>query len=669
MNTPKLFLAAAAFVFTAGTASAQKVTFDEHILPLFKNQCLKCHNPEKPKADLDLSTFSATMKGGSSGLIVTGGDPDGSSLYKVVTHAAEPTMPPKSKLADKEIELIKKWIAGGVLENSGSKAIVSNRPKVDLSLTAASFGKPEGAPPMPGDLLLEPVVRTTRTSASTALATSPWAPLVALGGQKQVFLYNTDTLQLAGVFPFPEGYPHDVKFSRNGKLLLAGGGRGANKGVVAVWDIVTGERIITAGDELDVALAADISSNQKWIALGGPDRLVKIYSTASGEQLHKMKKHTDWVMAAEFNHTSTYLATGDRNGGVVVWDAEAGQEVQTFTGHRGAITSLAWRTPDLLVSASEDGSVKTWSIKEGAQAKTVAAHSSTVSVRLTVDGLMVTAGRDKTITTWDKEGNKGKTFTITNDLPVRATLSHEGKRVIATDWTGRVYVWDTADGRELSGISLNPPTIAEQQQQVAKRIVDLEADLPKLQAKLAEATAATIKAKADVEATKDANAKRPLNLAAEVAAKKQDEAKAAIENAESELKIAKSSVERLKLGAFYAQVWKAKGDFAAHKDEQKRLLAEAESAKGAIKQAEDDIKAAKKVKTTTKEEKEKIAKRIKDLEKTISENKKLASDSKAAAEKMTKPLTAEEKKLQALTADYQKLKAASTGTPVKSAKL
>ena len=46
------------------------------------------------KADLDLSTFSATMKGGSSGLIVAGGDPDGSSLYKVVAHSAEPTMPP-----------------------------------------------------------------------------------------------------------------------------------------------------------------------------------------------------------------------------------------------------------------------------------------------------------------------------------------------------------------------------------------------------------------------------------------------------------------------------------------------------------------------------------------------------------------------------------------------
>jgi len=669
MKTSILTLGAGALLAVASPADAQKITFDEHVLPVFKNQCLKCHNPDKPKADLDLSTYSATMKGGSSGLIVAGGDPDGSSLYKVVTHAAEPTMPPKSKLPDKEIEIIKKWISGGLLENSGSKAVVSNRPKVDLSLTAASFGKPEGAPPMPGDLLLDPVVRTPRTSASTALAVSPWAPLVALGGQKQVLLYNTDTLQLAGVLPFPEGFPHDVKFSRNGKLLLASGGRGANKGLAAVWDITTGDRILTAGDELDVALAADISSNQKWIALGGPDRLVKIYATATGEQLHKMKKHTDWVTALEFNHTSTYLATGDRNGGVVVWDADAGQEVQTFSGHRAGITSLAWRSPDRLVSASEDGTVRTWSVKEAVQVKSVNAHNSVLGLRLTVDGSMATCGRDKTISTWDKEGNKGKTFTITNDLPVRAALTHDGKRVIASDWTGRVYAWNVADGKELAGLTLNPPPIAEQQELVAKRITDLEASLPKLNAALAEATAAALKAKTDLDAAKDANAKRSLTLASEVAAKKQADAKSALEQAEAELTLAKGSVDRLKLGAFYAQVWRAKEELAAKKDAHKRLLADVESANAAIKQAEADIKAAKKVKTTTKEEREKIAKRIKDLEKSISDNKKLASTSKTAAEKMVKPLAAEEKKVQAMAAEYQKLKAASLPATVKSAKI
>jgi hypothetical protein len=64
-----------------------------------------------------------------------------------------------------------------------------------------------------------------------------------------------------------------------------------------------------------------------------------------------------------------------------------------------------------------------------------------------------------------------------------------------------------------------------------------------------------------------------------------------------------------------------------------------------------------------------LAKRIKDLEKSITDNKKLASTSKSTAEKMTKPLQVEEKKVQALAADYQKMKAASVPVPPKSAKL
>ena len=193
--------------------------------------------------------------------------------------------------------------------------------------------------------------------------------------------------------------------------------------------------------------------------------------------------------------------------------------------------------------------------------------------------------------------------------------------------------------------------------------------ITRVETMLKQATATTIKAKADMEAAKDANAKRSLNLAAEVAAKKQDDAKAAIESADADLKLAKSSVDRLKLGAFYSQVWRAKEDFSAKKDEHKRLLAQVETANADIKQAESDIKAAKKLKTTTKEEKDKLAKRIKDLEKSITDNKKLASTSKSTAEKMTKPLQVEEKKVQALAADYQKMKAASVPVPPKSAKL
>ena len=49
---------------------------------------------------------------------------------------------------------------------------------------------------MPGRLSLEPSTRTAATTAIDALATSPWAPLAAVGGQKQVLLYNTQSLEL-----------------------------------------------------------------------------------------------------------------------------------------------------------------------------------------------------------------------------------------------------------------------------------------------------------------------------------------------------------------------------------------------------------------------------------------------------------------------------------------
>ena len=52
---------------------------------------------------------------------------------------------------------------------------------------------------------------------------------------------------------------------------------------MVVWDIHSGRRIIEIGDELDEVLAADISSDQTLIALGGPQRVVRIYATETGQ--------------------------------------------------------------------------------------------------------------------------------------------------------------------------------------------------------------------------------------------------------------------------------------------------------------------------------------------------------------------------------------------------
>ena len=118
-------------VITAHSIYAEdKINYLEHVLPLIETHCAKCHNGDKKKGDLDLTSYNGAMKGGGSGVAVVAANPESSKLFRAVTHAEEPTMPPnKGRLPDKELDVFKRWIAGGLLENSGSKAAAS-RPAV-----------------------------------------------------------------------------------------------------------------------------------------------------------------------------------------------------------------------------------------------------------------------------------------------------------------------------------------------------------------------------------------------------------------------------------------------------------------------------------------------------------------------------------------------------------
>ena len=348
-------------IIAASTASAAdakaKITYADQVLPIFRARCNSCHNADKQKGGLSLETFSTAMRGGGSGKVVEPGDPDSSTLVSLISHQEEPKMPPNSpKIPDSEIATIRLWIEGGALETSGSVAAIKAKPKFEFKLDPSSMGKPVGPPAMPEKLLTEPTVVSKRPTAVVAMASSPWAPLVAIGGFKQVLVYDTTNNHLAAVLPFPEGSIHVLKFSRSGALLLAGGGRGGQSGLAVVYDVKTGKRVFEIGKEkeYDVVLAADISPDQGQVALGGPGKIVRVYNTADGQLQFEMKKHTEWITAMEFSPDGVLLATGDRNNGLMVWEAQTGREFFDLRGHNGAITDISWRLDSNVVASSTD---------------------------------------------------------------------------------------------------------------------------------------------------------------------------------------------------------------------------------------------------------------------------------------------------------------------------
>jgi hypothetical protein len=494
-------------LFAADTKSAAKITYEQHVLPLLREKCVACHNQDKKKAGLILDNYTKVMEGSSSGAVVKPGDAEGSPLHRVMAHKDEPFMPPKSPMLPKEsIDLIEKWIAGGALENTGSKATITSKPKTDIGLTSVVRGKPEGPPPMPPKTLsLEPAVRAKRGTAIIALASSPWAPLLAVGGQKQILLYHSDTLELLGIVPFPEGTPHVLKFSRNGSLLLVGGGHDGKSGRVVVWSVVKGERIVEVGEESDAVLAADISPDQTQIALGGPSKVVRLYATKDGKLQQEIRKHTDWVTTLEYSPDGVLLATGDRNGGLFVWEAFTAREYFSLRGHTAAIAEVSWRADgNVCASGSEDGTIRLWEMENGAAIKTWGAHGGVQSVRYARDGRIVSCGRDKLTRLWDGNGTAQRTFEAFGDVALRAAFSHDGGRVIAGGWNGELLVWNTADGKRLGALTANPPSIAEQLELALKELAARQKAREQLAATATASRAAAQNAAADLAAAQKA---------------------------------------------------------------------------------------------------------------------------------------------------------------------
>jgi len=522
----------------AALAADAPPNFDEHVLPVFREKCCSCHNPDQKKGGLDLSSWGQTMAGGSSGEVVTPGDPDGSYLLMLVTHTSEPKMPPESdRIPEPMVAVITKWIAGGAIERNGSQPLA--RKQNNLALDASAATRPDGPPVMPPRLSLEVVTHGRRPTAVTALAASPHGELLALGSRRQILLYHAGSLDLLGVLPFPEGVARVVRFSRNAKLLLAAGGEAAKSGRVVAWDIASGKRLAEVGEEFDEVLAADISADQRFVALGGPAKVVRLLKTADGTPAHEIRKHTDWVTALEFSPDGKRLVTGDRAGNLFLWETRGAREAGTFKGHTAAIMAVAWR-PDgkVVASVSGDGTARLWDPKTGESIKNWAAHAGGAeSVAWLPDGRLVTTGRDRKVKLWKGDGAAERDMGPLGDIGTRVAVTSDGGRIFAGDWAGGLAAFTAADGKPAGSLDTNPPRLERRLATAEKALVAVKAIEQAAAEKARQATEALQVAESQMAAARKALEESSAEL--EAAKARQADAAKAFERWKGELEFSR----------------------------------------------------------------------------------------------------------------------------------
>lgn len=430
-------------------AAAEVVTFAGDAKKVLRKHCATCHNRNRASAGLDVTTYEAVLRGGASGEVLLKGDAEDSYLFLVTAHLEEPAMPPSGKrIPDADLEVLRDWINDGLLETAGSAATES----VVAAAAPVAKAVPPTQPPLEAPAL-PPVYRGEQRGPVVALAASEAAGQIAVGGQLQVLVYDARSRQLNRVLALPEGEPQTLRYSADGKSLIAGAGVHAQSGRVVIWDSATGDRRRVVGDEFDVPLAVSLHPTTGLVALGGPERVLRVFDRAD-QLAYEISKHSGWLLDASFSPDGLLLGSTDRDGGAYLWAAATGERLLTLRGHRGPATRLGWLLgEDRCVTGSRDGRLRVFDLHTGEVVKQTLAHEGGVDgLAVLGDGRIVTSGRDQRVAVWQPSATPATDAKLDANVSAVAALGSDAAVIGTTN--GRVRLWRIANDE---WFDLEPP--------------------------------------------------------------------------------------------------------------------------------------------------------------------------------------------------------------------
>jgi mono/diheme cytochrome c family protein len=101
---------------TIKNADERSASFSKQVLPLLKTRCITCHGPEKQEGGLRLDSLEAAIQGGDQGAAIVPGDAESGLFVKAISFAdPDLQMPPKQKLSDAEIAVLRHWVQNGAI--------------------------------------------------------------------------------------------------------------------------------------------------------------------------------------------------------------------------------------------------------------------------------------------------------------------------------------------------------------------------------------------------------------------------------------------------------------------------------------------------------------------------------------------------------------------------
>jgi WD40 repeat protein/tRNA A-37 threonylcarbamoyl transferase component Bud32 len=252
-----------------------------------------------------------------------------------------------------------------------------------------------------------------------------------------------------------------VAFTPDGQRLISvAADDGRRLGEVKLWDLHTGEEVLTLAVPAEGAL---FSPNGHVLALAGAGGVWLLDGTPRRE----LFACRDAGSAVAYRGDGLWFASAGLDESVRIWDARTGQPVRTCKGggegHSGLVERVVF-SPDgrLLASAGRDGSAKLWDTETAHVLRTLEGHTGAVlDVAFSPDGSrLASAGADGKVILWDVATGRRVATCTGHAAPVRCVVFHPTKPLLASgDDDGIVRIWDARTARELRQLGPHADTV------------------------------------------------------------------------------------------------------------------------------------------------------------------------------------------------------------------
>jgi mono/diheme cytochrome c family protein len=342
---------------------------------LLKAECFSCHNEEKKKGGLTLTSREMLFKGGENGPVLLPGKPESSLLAKVLVPEADPHMPPKKQLTDAQVKIVRAWIGGGanwdasaLAEDEAAVAPVtlaalpgSYRPVMALALAPSGkfLAVARGDTVWMHDLTATnfPVRAQMKTGreAVQALAWSGDGRWLASAGFRHLFLWNGDTFQLerewsAGLV----GNVTSMKFTPDNRTLAFADSVAGQGGTIRLVRPGDGTVIGAWRAHADTVFDMDFSRDGKQLVTAGGDKWIKVWDIASKKETARLEGHAAQVLGVAFNTNATQVVSGGADRQLNVWDIATREKAIALGNQSAAVTSVAWPGDGAVILATTD---------------------------------------------------------------------------------------------------------------------------------------------------------------------------------------------------------------------------------------------------------------------------------------------------------------------------